>query len=545
MPSVKAQRTLIVLALAVLALALYLPTRCPVITWAHAGDDGAELETAGRTLGVAHPSGYPLLMLLVRTTALFLPPPASALNLITMLAAAAAVVAAGLAARELIARTGGTDALPAVSGGILAGAVLAASLTFWRQAVIGEVYPLHLALAAGILALVLEGGPRAGVLAAWLAGLGLAHHLQMVPCLAVIAFYLLLRGRLRPRPVHAAALLAPLSLYLVPVLRARQSPAMNWGDPEGLRGLWWMVSGAPYRGNLLRGGLEPFWARFRDAVVHGPAEQLGWGGALLAGAGFLVLLRKAPREAAALAALFLGATAVASAYAIPDPAAYHLPAILALALAAGVGGAKVVQSGLRASRGAGPWRLAPPAAAWGLVVAVAAAGVVRTAPRADVHADRAALDYAREGMAALEPDAVVVAHGDGRTFALWYGAVVLTPRPDVVVLYDNLMDWTWYRTQLRARHPRLPLPPTGLSRPVLRGALFERFLDERPVYATELEPELCHLFTAVPAGPLFRIRRLPREESAATAAASSDRWSRGSPPPPARPAAAPPAPSSR
>jgi hypothetical protein len=137
----------------------------------------------------------------------------------------------------------------------------------------------------------------------------------------------------------------------------------------------------------------------------------------------------------------------------------------------------------------------------------------------------AASGYAREGIAVLPPDALVLSHGDGRTFALWYGASVLEPRPDVVILYDNLLDWPWYRDEVRRRHPEVGLPPVGLSRPVMRGAMIERHLDERPVYVTELEPELAHLFTAAPAGPLYRVSRRPRAE--VTAAASTGTTNRG------------------
>ena len=42
-------------------------------------------------------------------------------------------------------------------------------------------------------------------------------------------------------------------------------------------------------------------------------------------------------EALLLAALYVGTTFIAASYAIPDPAAYYLPAVMVTALAAGVG----------------------------------------------------------------------------------------------------------------------------------------------------------------------------------------------------------------
>ncbi len=508
-------------ALAALALALYVPTWCPVVTWAHLGDDGPELETVGRIFGVAHPTGYPLLTLLVHVVSRLVPPPVSALNVVTLLAATAAVVAAGYAGRAAGRRLFPGEPRGAWLAGFAGAAFFAVSLSWWKQAVIGEVYPLHLALMTAALALVFAGGPRRGLLAAWCLGLGLANHLQTVPFLMVVAAYLFFSGRRRPRLAVAAALLAPLTLYLVPLLRARQHPALDWGDPETLRGIGWMISGSAYRGYLFRNGLSPFLERLADALLHGPAAQITAGGAALAAVGAAVGFRRAPREAAALVLLYLGSTVVGAAYAVPDPVAYYLPANLALGLFAGMGAAWVLASALRSASLRGLGRVAVAAGAVAATASILIFAGARAWPRADVHRDRAALDYARGAMAALPPGALVLAHGDGRTFSLWYGALVLDPRPDVVILYDNLLDWPWYRRLLAERNPHLPLPPTGLSRPVLRGAILERFLEDRPVYVTELEPELASLFTATPAGPLYRVARGPR--SGVTAAASTDR----------------------
>jgi hypothetical protein len=516
----------IILALlpAAVALAIYLPTWSPAATWAHFGDDGPELEAAGRVLGVPHPTGYPLLMLLIRAVGLLTPLPWSALNLVTLLAAVAAVAAAGLAGREVAVKTRLPRAASLVAGAL--GAIyLATSLTWWKQAVIGEVYTLHLALLAAALALVFRGGRRAGLLAAYLLGLGMAHHLQTLPVLAVVLVYLALTRRLRPSLAHVALFLLPLSLYLVLLIRSRLDPPFDWGNPETLGNLWWMVSGTPYRGNLFREGLEPFLQRWTHALAAGPVAQLGWTGAGLAASGFIVALRSAPREAVTLALLYLGTTFIAAAYAIPDPAAYYLPAILALALMAGVGSAALVTFAVQArQRLAGhASSLAPVAAVAALLAASFASRIVTVGREADASHDRTGYDYARDGIEAVESSALVVSHGDGRTFSLWYGAEILSPRTDVAILYDNLLDWPWYRAQVADRHPDLSLPPDGMSRPMRHALLIEAHLDQRPVYVTELQPELAHLFDAEPAGPLFRVTRRPdREPGRSTIAEPAD-----------------------
>jgi hypothetical protein len=201
---------------------------------------------------------------------------------------------------------------------------------------------------------------------------------------------------------------------------------------------------------------------------------------------------------------------VAAAYGIPDPAAYYLPAVAALALLAGLGAAGLMR-GASAIAGRVPpaLRVVPTAAAAGLLAAALVLQVVQVRPAADARRELAGLEYAALGTAALAPHALVITHGDGRTFSLWYGTLVLDRRPDVVVLYDHLLEWSWYRELVQNRDPSVRLPKGAVSREMLRAVLIVDQLARRPVYLTELEPEIAHLFTVERAGPLYRVTRGP------------------------------------
>src|SRR5262245_21083367 len=52
------------IGVALAAFSLYAHTAAPTITWLNGGADSAELVTASYTLGIAHPPGYPLYVLL-------------------------------------------------------------------------------------------------------------------------------------------------------------------------------------------------------------------------------------------------------------------------------------------------------------------------------------------------------------------------------------------------------------------------------------------------------------------------------------------------
>jgi hypothetical protein len=216
------------LALALGALALYVATLLPGI----GSGDTAEFQRVAPTLGVAHPTGYPLYTMLGWLWSR-LPlggTPAWRMNLFSASMAALAVGALFLAARAL-----GQSRLVAA----MAALTLAVSSTFWSQATVAEVY----ALAALIQALLIQAllRWRQGRWPLWVAGLllglGLAHHrtiILMIP--GALVFWGLAAGDWRlvtaqRLPVSslqsqasraALAALAGCLLYLYLPLRAPQ-----------------------------------------------------------------------------------------------------------------------------------------------------------------------------------------------------------------------------------------------------------------------------------------------------------------------------------
>lgn len=60
------RRHLPAIFLALSLMGVYLSTLAPGLTWANDGSDGGDLIAAAYTGGVAHPTGYPLYLLLAR-----------------------------------------------------------------------------------------------------------------------------------------------------------------------------------------------------------------------------------------------------------------------------------------------------------------------------------------------------------------------------------------------------------------------------------------------------------------------------------------------
>ncbi|MEC9071199.1 MAG: DUF2723 domain-containing protein, partial [Myxococcota bacterium] len=230
-----------------LAFSAYVLTAAPGAFWL----DSGELAAAGVTLGIAHPPGHPLYVVLAYIASWI--PLGSAGFRVTLLSGAMGALAA-LFLYDLVlmlARETGEDDADEESWSRIAAAfaalVLALSAGVWLQAVRAEVYTLQLALHLWITREVLRWylcGDRRSNASLWRAalgvGLGLAnHHLLMVahiPALLIL-FMSVREERVRaPRILGQGALWATwgLGIYAMLPVRAATSPILNYGDPSEL-----------------------------------------------------------------------------------------------------------------------------------------------------------------------------------------------------------------------------------------------------------------------------------------------------------------------
>lgn len=176
-----------------LAFMLYLRTLAPGLL----GGDSGEFQFAAWLGGFAHPTGYPLYLLLGRLWTHVLPvgDPAWRLNLFSAAWAALAVGVMYCLALQLwllLARRE-RPVWPGRLAALSAAALWAVSPTLWSQAVIAEVYTLNAALLAALLLALARWAATARLgwlyAAAALFGLGLAHHRTTILWLPPIVLF--------------------------------------------------------------------------------------------------------------------------------------------------------------------------------------------------------------------------------------------------------------------------------------------------------------------------------------------------------------------
>ena len=275
----------ILLGLTVLVLTLH--TLLPSVGEA----DTLEFQVVAAKLGVAHPTGYPLYVLLTKVFTLL---PLKNLAWRVNLASAVFATAAVLVLYDLLRRLTERPILA-----WLTAVGFAFSTTFWSQAVIAEVYTLHNLFVVLVFWLLLRPrrdgeGAEAGQARGWqltffLLGLSLTNHLTTVLLAPAIGLAVLWdRPRMKPREwaVGGGLFLLGLSVYLFIPLRW---PALNDGRWMTVREFLAYVTGGRFQGALrLDGWQDPTRWRIVARLLRDP---FGWPGLVLAGLGVVGLSR--------------------------------------------------------------------------------------------------------------------------------------------------------------------------------------------------------------------------------------------------------------
>jgi len=439
-------------------LLLYLSTLAPGLSWANDSADGGDLIAAAASLGVAHPTGYPTYLLLARLAQTVLGGPLAWRT--NVLSALCAALAAGLVVVLVQQAYGGRRGF-GLAGGMLAGVAFGLSPLLWSQAVITEVYSLHVLLVA-LLVATLPLGPPAPTsawrhrLAGLLFGLALGNHVTtalLLPPWLLLTAWQGGQPRLAPALNRLAGLAVGLLVYAYLPLRALAGPAINWGDASTLSGLWWVVSGAPYRDMAF--GLP---SGFLLDRIQGWAglilTQFGWLGMLVAAFGLFFGLTRGPRVRVVTGWLLVVFSVFAIGYNTADSYAYLLPAFLAMAVWLGLGAATALE---HMPGSAATQRLARPLLI-GLLGVTLALNARQQRRGVDASQDTAAESFGRTAMEQAPPGALIFTQADRDTFTLWYFHLALGQRPDAAVIVEPLLSQAWYRKNLADLYPTLAVP---------------------------------------------------------------------------------------
>ncbi len=413
------------LAAGLISFGIYLYTLAPTVL----ADDSPELVSAAHVLGICHPTGYPLYLLLAKLFDLlpFATPPIR-IGLFSAVCAAAAAGAIAWAAAKL------ADSAPA---GLLAGLVAALNGAVWTNAAQPEVYALNALIIALAIAVFVRwtvtGKPREVVWLALLAGLGLAHHRTALFFTAP----LLLTAAIAQRPRRllmakaAIAALAPLLFYLYLPIRSAAHPAVMRSDLTQ----WEAV--VPYLMARDYYAVHAFARPLPEAIAlavtaaRDLAAQLTYGGLALAAVGLVALWR---RRRLVVVPLMVGVVLLSLwnlSYSALDIMEFFAPCALAVGLWAGVGLAAVVEAVQRSLGRRARW--AGPALAAAALALIPANLVQRNWEMGSHRGEWVDYDRTQAMLSQIEPDGILMTTVAGDYFISMYMQVVEGVRRDITL----------------------------------------------------------------------------------------------------------------
>jgi hypothetical protein len=440
--------------LASVALAFYLRTLGPTVGQA----DTFEFQVIAPTLGVAHPTGYPLYILSGKLFSL-LPFGSVAwrVNLTSAVFATAAVVTLYQLIRHL------TQPVPKANQStnspiyqylppLIAALSFAFSRVFWSQAVVAEVYALHNLFVAVVMLLLVgwlvRGGdgiasPRLLCLLAFLLGLSFANHLTtalLLPAVGLALLFVWPRVGWRVWLLAAGLFLLGLSLYLYIYFRWPTLHDGVWMSPGEF---WRYVTGQQFSGALRLDAWRTDATRYQ-IVGRLLREAFGWPGLALSAVGLLWLTFKKWRVALVTLVTFVAYVWYALCYYVPDVSVFLLPAHLLLAVWLGMGMAAILSLDFR-----GLPRPRKSGALISLCALLPLWLLWTNLPLVDQSGERDAYVWGERVLdLPLAPGAAILA--DSVRFApLYYLQRIEGRRPDLDVVV--LADEATYRAQLEAR----------------------------------------------------------------------------------------------
>jgi hypothetical protein len=539
-----------------IAFVVYVSMLCPTVNFVDAG----ELATVCATLGIAHPSSYPLFTL-IGWVAAHLPLGLRMIYQLNLLTAVECSVAVFFFFRFLVfftneisirhrtlRRTGPEKVsfeqsirlfLPALCGT----SILAFSDTYWTQALSIEVYSLHVMFIIILLFVFtkavsydyqrIEQSPSSGgktaywFLFAYLLGLAFTNHLTTIILAPAFLFLYFSVNRSSAASWKRILFMGPLfilslTLYAYVIIRANSSPIMAWGNPINFERFYWLFSGKIYHGYLFSPEHHSSWQY--DTFVNGLLPQFAYVPLVLAPIGIWSLFKDSKILLSFTLLLLISCLGFAFNYDIPDIDAYFLLAYIVIALWIALGIEYLLRWSLKSSlvRVAGV-----------VLLVISLLPLFYNYSRVDESKNVWVEDYVRNMVSSLEPNAIILSYQyDYFNVASNYFQLVENLRPDVVVLDKNLMQRPWYYLQLETRYRGMIELPKGeiatFSRSMLdieRNISYDTLDVDRqilnlvhlilndnynthPIYVTqEIEQAYTPGFRRIPSGLAFRLYR--------------------------------------
>ena len=251
--------------LLIILFIVYLCTICPSI---YVGDSG-ELTTAAFSLGVPHPSGYPLYTILGKLFCLI--PFCNMgfrMNLMSVIFSLGTI---WLVYSVIFKITS------SIASSVFGAFTLAFTTLFWGQTVSAEVYPLHTFFVILLIRLLIHWDQsrktHSLAILAFTVGLSFLNHLQTLMILPPVLFFIIATDRedlfnFKNLIIFSILFILAMTVYIYLPIRTQAGAAIHWGDPDNLKNFFDVVSGKGHRaGYVFNKSIADYIIRSKDAFL--------------------------------------------------------------------------------------------------------------------------------------------------------------------------------------------------------------------------------------------------------------------------------------
>ena len=440
-----------------LPLMIYTLTVNPTVSFT----DSGELSAVCSTLGIAHPTGYPLFTL-IGFLWLKLPLPISnvqSLNIMVSLFTAISSYFLFNSFLLIFKKFNAKLKMPAsdffVYNIAIAGSLAYSfALTVWQQSTSVEVYSLHLLLMNVVIFYALKGHFESNfqnkfyIIASLFLGLSFANHLTTILIVPALIYLYFSNGtlglsisveRLKYFGIMALFVLLGLSVYMYLPLRSMTEPEFNWGmvhrsfdkfmyHIQGKQYQVWMFSGEQVSENI---------GRFFSAIPY----QLAFIGIPFIFWGIWRLFKSSKPILIFVLIFIISCYFYSINYSIHDIETYFLTAYLGMIILAFIG----IYDWLDRYR-----------KYYYLALLIPLISFILNYPNVDQSKNYLVEDFAKTLVNNLEKDAVIISsQWDYWNSAFWYYQHVENFRKDVVLIEKELLRRTWYPLQLMKWYPEV------------------------------------------------------------------------------------------
>lgn len=507
--------------------------------------DSGELASVATSLGIAHPTGYPLFTLIGYLWSNLLPwSPIFNLNLMAAFATAASSLFLFLSLDLLFTnfnlKTKVVRRVSELNNLLLALFISTGysfALTTWQQATSVEVYSLQLLIINAFIFTIISAYYSAKksdiylILSGFLLGLGFANHLtsfMLIPAGLIIFFNktktMNAQSRYKLLLYIVGATLLGVLLYLYLPIRSSQLPLFNWGEVHrSFDKFIYHVTGAQYQ----------VWM-FSDSAASKEnlklffeliPSQITWIGILFLIYGFYVVFRGNKTLFFTLVSTAILCVVYSMNYSIHDIDSYFVTAYVVLFIIVGLAAKQLINYQVNLVY---------------LFAFIPIFNLFVNYETNDLSDDQTVSEYYRLVMQSAEKDAIIVsAQWDFWVSAFWYKNKIEGERKDIILIEKELLRRTWYVNSLERWYPLiqnqcsteiehyqeqlekfesdLPYDARLIQSQFVNAinCMIDQNYGKRPIYLTvdilQTDPDIAKNYVKIPEGFLVRLSKTEDE----------------------------------